>query len=95
MDGKDLWFLSTFLLHLLLPLEDILDETSGNVLESPDTEDMEEYAISPVEDVVDGSVAELETDSEHKVRQSCYDIMLLNAVSLRVLYALCMLCMLK
>ncbi|KAB5543491.1 hypothetical protein PHYPO_G00079790 [Pangasianodon hypophthalmus] len=46
--------------------EDILDEASGLALESPDTEDMEESVILPVEDAVDGSVAELETDSEHK-----------------------------
>lgn len=57
-------------LHLLLPLEDILDEASGLVLESPDTEDVDEHVILSVEDAVDGSVAELETDSEQKVRHN-------------------------
>lgn len=70
-------------LYLLLPLEDILDEASGLVLESPDTEDVEEHVILSVEVEVDGSVAKLETDSEHKVRQRCRDIMLINAVGLR------------
>lgn len=77
-------------LHLLLPLEDILDEASGLALESPDTEDVGERVILSVEDAVDGSVTELETDSEHKVRQSCRDITLQKTVSLtvRVLYTL-------
>ncbi|XP_047660647.1 rho guanine nucleotide exchange factor TIAM1 isoform X2 [Tachysurus fulvidraco] len=46
--------------------EDILDEASGLVLESPDTAEVEERVILPVDDAVDGSVAELDTDSEHK-----------------------------
>lgn len=71
---------------LLLPLEDILDEASGLVLESRDPEDVEEHVNLLVEDAVDGSVAELKTDSEYKVRQRCRTILLLNAV--RVLYAL-------
>ncbi|XP_060751322.1 rho guanine nucleotide exchange factor TIAM1 isoform X2 [Tachysurus vachellii] len=46
--------------------EDILDEASGLVLESPDTAEVEERVTLPVDDAVDGSVAELDTDSEHK-----------------------------
>ncbi|KAF5898209.1 T-lymphoma invasion and metastasis-inducing protein 1-like isoform X1, partial [Clarias magur] len=46
--------------------EDILDEASGIVLEGPDTENVEESVLLPVEDPVHVSVAELETDSEHK-----------------------------
>lgn len=65
-----------------------MDEASGLVLESPDTEDVEERVILSVEDGVDGSVAELGTDLDHKVRQTCHGIILLNSVSLRVLYAL-------
>ncbi|XP_046716928.1 rho guanine nucleotide exchange factor TIAM1 isoform X1 [Silurus meridionalis] len=51
---------------LQLPLEDILDEASIIVLESPDTEEVEEGVLLPVEDAVDGTEADLETVSEHK-----------------------------
>lgn len=78
------WF-SLLASDLLLPLEDILDEASVLVLESPDTEGVEERVILSVEDAVDGSMAD--TDFEHKVGQRRHDIML-NPANLRVLHAL-------